>query len=331
MKDFKSSAPRKRYSQQLQDLNWKFKADNIRIRDKHSCRLCGEKKAQLDVHHIRYIDGRMAWEYDDGDLVTLCHKCHEDIHDRQNFDQLQEGDYFYDKLLQGVGIVERKTEDAIYYRACWTEDSHYSEKGHGRLFVECMSSRNDARPATKEEVEYFWEKVGEYYDIEYIIELFNRHIHNNLAPDHFIRVKARECFKQHLDDYKKVYNYIQQSYGCFLLVSNDNFAYIHNARTANISDWTVRYNVLPQAVVDIVSKQKVKDGPSIDNVWDEDVLFENIDLTGYRAATSEEISDFYEFQSKRRDYIENVFRNPEPLNMVDFKELLGLDLEDSPF
>lgn len=75
MKDFKSSAPRKRYSQQLQDLNWKFKADNIRIRDKHSCRLCGEKNTQLDVHHIRYIDGRMAWEYDDGDLVTLCHKC----------------------------------------------------------------------------------------------------------------------------------------------------------------------------------------------------------------------------------------------------------------
>ena len=74
------NAPKERYEQQLNDVRWKFKSDNIRIRDKHECRLCGAKKTQLDVHHIRYISGREAWDYDDGDLVTLCHSCHENLH-----------------------------------------------------------------------------------------------------------------------------------------------------------------------------------------------------------------------------------------------------------
>lgn len=82
---FKLLAPKERYEQQLDDVRWKFKADNIRIRDKHECRLCGAKKVQLDVHHIRYIYGREAWDYDDGDLVTLCHKCYEELHDGQDF------------------------------------------------------------------------------------------------------------------------------------------------------------------------------------------------------------------------------------------------------
>ena len=73
----KNSTPSKRYSQELQKIHWKLKADNIRIRDKHKCRLCGAVGTQLDVHHLRYIDGREPWEYDDGDLVTLCHTCHE--------------------------------------------------------------------------------------------------------------------------------------------------------------------------------------------------------------------------------------------------------------
>lgn len=32
-------APKQRYDQQLKDIRWKFKADNIRIRDNHKCRL----------------------------------------------------------------------------------------------------------------------------------------------------------------------------------------------------------------------------------------------------------------------------------------------------
>ena len=47
-----TSTPSKRYSQELQNTHWKLKADNIRIRDKHKCRLCNATDTQLDVHHL---------------------------------------------------------------------------------------------------------------------------------------------------------------------------------------------------------------------------------------------------------------------------------------
>lgn len=34
------------YKQQLEDNRWKLKAENIHIRDKHECRLCGAKRTQ---------------------------------------------------------------------------------------------------------------------------------------------------------------------------------------------------------------------------------------------------------------------------------------------
>lgn len=34
----------------------------------------------LQVHHRRYIVGKKAWEYEDGDLVTLCQECHSKVH-----------------------------------------------------------------------------------------------------------------------------------------------------------------------------------------------------------------------------------------------------------
>jgi len=63
-----SSVPQKRYDQDSKELQWIFKSDNIRIRDNHTCRMCGAKDVPLDVHHIRYITGREAWDYEDGDI-----------------------------------------------------------------------------------------------------------------------------------------------------------------------------------------------------------------------------------------------------------------------
>lgn len=34
----------------------------------------------LQVHHKRYIEGKLIWEYDDSDLVTLCKECHTLVH-----------------------------------------------------------------------------------------------------------------------------------------------------------------------------------------------------------------------------------------------------------
>ena len=34
----------------------------------------------MQIHHKKYINGRELWDYDDNDLVTLCRKCHFNLH-----------------------------------------------------------------------------------------------------------------------------------------------------------------------------------------------------------------------------------------------------------
>lgn len=66
------------YTQQLDDPRWEERRLHILKRDKHSCSKCANTadNSKLDVHHRYYLMGRMAWEYDDIVLITLCEKCH---------------------------------------------------------------------------------------------------------------------------------------------------------------------------------------------------------------------------------------------------------------
>lgn len=34
----------------------------------------------MQVHHKRYVNGRERWDYGDEDLITLCKKCHTNLH-----------------------------------------------------------------------------------------------------------------------------------------------------------------------------------------------------------------------------------------------------------
>jgi 5-methylcytosine-specific restriction endonuclease McrA len=71
---------RREYRKLLQDPKWKIKASFIRKRDSHTCRHCGKKSNRLQVHHIKYIDGLMPWEYDNELLESLCSSCHKKEH-----------------------------------------------------------------------------------------------------------------------------------------------------------------------------------------------------------------------------------------------------------
>ena len=37
----------------------------------------------MQVHHKKYINGKESWDYDNEDLITLCKKCHIELHLRQ--------------------------------------------------------------------------------------------------------------------------------------------------------------------------------------------------------------------------------------------------------
>jgi len=81
---------KKDYSELLKDPRWQKKRLQILQRDKFKCKLCGDEKATLHVHHKEYINGYAPWEYDNKSLITLCEDCHFQIEalkkDDSNFD-----------------------------------------------------------------------------------------------------------------------------------------------------------------------------------------------------------------------------------------------------
>lgn len=83
------------YDEQLQDERWLLKRDQILQRDWRVCQVCLSGK-DLNVHHKKYIEGRLAWEYADYYLITLCQKCHKNVHQEGKTPVLKTGDPIID-------------------------------------------------------------------------------------------------------------------------------------------------------------------------------------------------------------------------------------------
>lgn len=65
------------YAAQLKDRRWWDKRTEILMRDYFHCTQCGcDANNILEVHHLDYIKGRLAWEYSNDNFLTLCRKCH---------------------------------------------------------------------------------------------------------------------------------------------------------------------------------------------------------------------------------------------------------------
>lgn len=67
------------YQEQLKTVFWEQKRLQIFKRDKFQCTACSSKDS-IQVHHIIYISGKMYWQYPNKLLITLCKKCHTQIH-----------------------------------------------------------------------------------------------------------------------------------------------------------------------------------------------------------------------------------------------------------
>lgn len=81
------------YAAQLRHPNWQRKRLQILERDGFTCQLCYDTETQLHVHHKRYIKGRLAWEYENEYLLTVCENCHHDAHE------------LADELAQAVALL----------------------------------------------------------------------------------------------------------------------------------------------------------------------------------------------------------------------------------
>ncbi len=72
---------RSSYWQKLRDPRWQKRRLEIMDRDGFSCRMCGNDRDTLNVHHLAYQRDGEPWETHDDLLVTLCESCHEEFHD----------------------------------------------------------------------------------------------------------------------------------------------------------------------------------------------------------------------------------------------------------
>ena len=75
-----------KYKDQLKTSAWLRRKFDILQRDNYVCSNCLKDnfESQLEVHHLCYIKGKKAWEYQDYMLVTLCRECHQKEHDEEN-------------------------------------------------------------------------------------------------------------------------------------------------------------------------------------------------------------------------------------------------------
>src|SRR5688572_16652418 len=70
------NSPKQTYAEKLQDPRWQKKRMGVLERDNFACKLCGNTKIRLDVHHHLYETAKDPWEYSDDVLDTYCKNCH---------------------------------------------------------------------------------------------------------------------------------------------------------------------------------------------------------------------------------------------------------------
>ena len=105
------------YKTQLQDPRWKQRRLQILRRDEFTCKGCGASDQLLHVHHKRYIEGRMAWEYSDSTLISLCENCHSTIHtidDAYRYSKFERKEYFYRNLFSDTDVYEKSVVYKVY-------------------------------------------------------------------------------------------------------------------------------------------------------------------------------------------------------------------------
>lgn len=79
---------------------WKAKRKSILVRDKYRCRECarfGKRRDATIVHHANPIQDRWDLRLHSLNLVSLCNKCHEKMHDRTSDKLTGAGEYWKEK------------------------------------------------------------------------------------------------------------------------------------------------------------------------------------------------------------------------------------------
>lgn len=110
-----------KYAELLKNQKWIEKSKEIKEWDGEVCQLCGDN-SNLQVHHLCYVKDRMPWDYPRKSLVTLCEKCHKNIHEVDKNFHSELNELIVKLGLNGVSkttilyLLENALKDSIKYR-----------------------------------------------------------------------------------------------------------------------------------------------------------------------------------------------------------------------
>lgn len=104
------------YREQLRDRRWQDLKTKILSRDNNKCQNVNCKHRHdtsilIEVHHIDYFPGKMAWEYPEDMLISLCSVCHNEeqkrpAEERYLIQTLRMKGFLISDLLAHSAIIE---------------------------------------------------------------------------------------------------------------------------------------------------------------------------------------------------------------------------------
>lgn len=86
------------------NTKWIAKRSRILKRDEYRCRECiryGKSVAANNVHHVIPLDQRPDLKFSSDNLISLCGKCHDKMHDRINNKLTKLGEQWVLKMNKG--------------------------------------------------------------------------------------------------------------------------------------------------------------------------------------------------------------------------------------
>lgn len=104
---------------------WKRKREVILKRDNYLCRECIRYGRRVDatmVHHIWPVEYYPEYEFSNWNLISLCNKCHNKMHDRESHELTQ------------IGLRLMNTHNPPRSRPPLTQQTNCHGNGGGRHF-----------------------------------------------------------------------------------------------------------------------------------------------------------------------------------------------------
>lgn len=132
------------YSEQLKHPFWQRKRLEVLQAAGFACEACGDSETTLNVHHKRYVKGRMVWEYSNDELQCVCQPCHQAEHEAQDtfakvidsFDEPAAPRALLTALAEASGRLELSDDEKV---AAWRGDANMFQQGYAVALLELAS------------------------------------------------------------------------------------------------------------------------------------------------------------------------------------------------